>query len=147
MAELTRSRPETRREISARLLKGASDCGCGSVKDTPRRVDIEVERCTYCPFMICYSDDFTVSQMVNDNVREPYTETIRKGWYCLHPARRDRDNLLATYKMVKDSPDHVVGLDSWLKHHERALFPSNCPLTKPVVLKEHSGHRLIDITA
>lgn len=125
----------------------AEACGCGTVTDVSRRVDIEVERCTYCPFMIRYNDDFTVGQVVNDDVREPSTEIIRKGWYCLHPTRRDHDNVIATYENVKASPRHVMGLDSWLKHHEHALFPSNCPLTKPKVMREPNGKRLIDITA
>ncbi len=125
----------------------ARACGCGTVKDVPRRVDIEVTRCTMCPFMLRYNDDFQVSQIVKDDVREPSTETIYKGWYCLHPALRNRNNLLATYGMVKDSPRHVAGLDSWLKHNEGSVFPSKCPLTKPKVMAEQSGKRLIDITA
>ncbi len=137
---------ELTRSSYTRASKESEACGCGTVTDVPRRVDVEVTRCTMCPFMIRYNDAVEVKQVVEDNVRQPDERTIHKGWYCLHPKRRDTNNIIATYKNVEVGPSHIVGLDSWLKHHHRGLFPNECPLTKPKVMAEQSGKRLINIT-
>jgi len=132
------------REKSERIRRGASRCGCDQVAEPPRRINLTITRCTMCPFMVRYDNEHAV-QVMHEDGETSHEGTVQKGWYCLHPVNRDKDEPIATYKQVTDSDEHVVGLDSWLKHHVGGLFPEFCPLKKPTVRNEPTGARALDL--
>jgi hypothetical protein len=112
-------------------------CDCAAVESPPRRIEVTVKSCTGCPFNIHVLEKF-----------ETNTEgEFLAGWYCAHPKRRTskENHLIASYDMVHQSPKHVVGLDTWLRHHERATFPHTCPLPKPNVVNVAKGRRALDL--
>lgn len=132
------------RKNSRRIQQQARECGCWTTKEPPRRINVEVTRCSMCPFMVRYDQEHAV-QVNDEEGTQVHDGKVLKGWYCLHPAHRDSDEPISTHQAVQDSPDHVVGLDSWLRHHVGGFFPDFCPLTKPTVREQPTGERALNL--